>query len=107
MEGQKVKLLNALPLSALTSKSAVLEVREITPEEVRTLLANATFESYIGHAATSRVISQLIGREVPVNRGEARLEAGDVVIVVTLTRRVQGDVEVSLNDLRFFLVKVK
>jgi len=105
MEGQKtVKLLNALPLAALTSKSAVLEVREIAPEEIP---KDVKYESYIGHPATARALSQLIGQEIPVNRSEAKLMPGDTAIIAVLTKRVQGDVEVSLSDLRFFLVKIK
>jgi len=108
MEGQKtIKLLNALPIAAITTKSAILEIQEITAEQMRDLLVNATIESYIGHPSTSRAVSEIVGREIPTNRAEAKILPGDVLVVVTLTRRVQGDVEVTPGDLRFFLVKVK
>jgi len=105
MEGKTIKLLNALPIAALQITPATLVVREIKPEEVP---KNARYESYIGHPATAQLLSQLIGQEIPVNRGEAKLMPGDTILVVVLNKRVQGDVQqISVNDLRFFLVEIK
>jgi len=109
MEGPKtklVKILNALPIGALESPSAVIIVREVKPEEARQI-TSGDIESYIGHSSTARALSEILGREVPVNRGEARLRSGDTLLIAVLTKRVAGDQEVRPEDLRLFVVEIK
>jgi len=105
----KIKLLNALPLNALPPAAKVtMEIEEIVdPMDLRRIVANMKIESFIGHASTAKALQELLGQEVGVNRAEATLQRGDTVIVVVLKRRIQGDVDVNLADLRFFLVKIK
>jgi len=99
----RLKILNALPIGALQHSHAHIEVREITPEKAREYAKSHEVESYIGHPSTAKALSQMLGVEVPVNRGEARLEHGDRLLIAVLTRRVQGtDVEVKPEDLRLF-----
>jgi len=107
MTGRKIKVLNALPIAAIQTQVATIRIRQITPEEARQLVATASeVESYIGHASTATALTQILGREVKVNRTEAALNIGDELIVAVLTRRVQGDVEVKPEDLRLYHVVI-
>jgi len=109
MEGQKrvLKILNALPIGALATNEATLIVREIRPEEAREIAQNTIIESYVGHASTAKALAQILGKEVAVNRAEARLNRGDLLLVAVLTKRVVGDQEVQPQDLRLFFVEIK
>lgn len=48
---------------------------------------NIPIESAVGHASTAAIMSDLLGREVPVNRCEYRQEPGDTAIVFKLRGR--------------------
>jgi len=107
MEAKRLKILNALPIGALNTSEAILVVREVGKEEARQLAQNATIESYIGHASTAKALTLILGKEIAVNRAEARLNRGDLLLVAVLTRRVAGDQEISPEDLRLFVVEIK
>jgi len=103
-------LLNSLPVSALPDNSAVL-VRKIDWHLAKQLVSRFrdlgyAVISYIGHQSTAEVISAELGLQVGVNRGEARLQHGDHALVFTLSRRVQGDVKVTKDDLAVYHVFV-
>jgi len=106
MTGRKIKVLNALPVGALQVSTATIRIRQISAEEARRIVENVEIESYIGHASTATALTQILGREVKVNRAEAALNIGDELIVAVLTRRVQGDVEVKPEDLRLYHVVI-
>jgi len=106
----KLYLLNALPLNALPKSAAVL-VREIDWSFAKQLVQRFVeygfaVASYIGHQSTAEVISAELGLKIEVNRGEAKLEHGDHALVFTLTRRVQGDVKISKEDLKIYHVLI-
>lgn len=46
------------------------------------------WESYIGYPETARVLSALLGVDVPVSRAETVLDCGDVMLVARLKYRV-------------------
>lgn len=48
-------------------------------------IASADFMSVIGHADTAAVVSNILNREVPVNRISVRLEKGDILYVAQVT----------------------
>jgi len=62
-------------------------------------------ESYIGHQTTAQLISKVCGKDIPVERREAKFQPGDVVLVFALNRRVSGEV-VDLKPADFRLFKV-
>ncbi|MEM4182184.1 MAG: DUF1874 domain-containing protein, partial [Candidatus Pacearchaeota archaeon] len=67
------------------------------------------FESYVGHEATSRVLSGILGVNVPFNRAQASLEAGDIILIASLRKRLgEGQVlnEVRHEDLALILCEV-
>ena len=102
-----VKLLNAIPASAIPEGGATLEVKEITWEEACRILETSDIESYIGHEATARVISKMCGKDVPVERREAKFAEGEIALVFALNRRVSGEVtELKPADFRIFKIEV-
>ena len=102
----KVKLLNAIPVSALPS-NCTIGVIETNWVEACALINNSVVESYIGHASTASLISKMCGKQIDVNRSEAKLHKGDVAIVFALNRRVSGDVsEVRPEDFRILILDI-
>lgn len=104
---EKIVLLNALvPVS---NSPAITISMPITLEEARELIGKAEkIESYIGHEATAKLLSQLFGREVPVNRGMYIPNREDLAIVVRLKKRLEKpeDVKnVKPEDIELLLVR--
>jgi hypothetical protein len=101
----KVVLLNAV---IPPKRPTLIAISPISAEGAKKIVAKAkTVESYIGHEATAKLLSELLSTSVPVNRGEYAPKAGDVAIVVRLKRRLQTpqDVkEVKPEDLEFYVV---
>ena len=50
-------------------------------------LAGEGFISAIGHAGTAALMSELLGLEVPANRGAIRMKPGDEALVFRLLER--------------------
>ena len=86
---KKVYLSNAFSLSMLTENKQqyLIEVKEITLEEVKTLL-NDGFISAVGHEPTAQLLSEMLGISVSPNRIAIKLEKGDSVIVFQLMQRL-------------------
>ena len=54
----------------------LIRSRKINPSEIP-----ADVESAIGHADTARIVSGILGREVPAERKDVHLKRGDVLYV--------------------------
>jgi hypothetical protein len=82
---------NSFALSML-SWPADIRVEPASLDEVREGLAGG-FTSAVGHEATARVFSTLLGVEVPVNRVQLRLNLGELLYVgQVMTRLPEGRV---------------
>jgi len=102
----KVKLLNAIPVSALPS-NCTISIIETNWVEACTLINNSEVESFIGHASTASLISKMCGKNIPVNRAETKLHKGEVAIVFAINRRISGDVaDVKPEDFRILILDV-
>jgi len=104
---EKIVLLNALiPVS---NRPAIIISMPITVEEARELIRKAEkIESYIGHEATAKLLTQLFEKEIPMNRGTYTPENYDLAIVVRLKKRLEKpeDVKnVKPEDIEFLLVR--
>ncbi len=64
----------------LAALPSTIEVREITVEQARNLLAEG-LESAVGHADTAAVFSNVLGLPVATNRATVSLSKGDMVVV--------------------------
>lgn len=68
---------NSFSLNMLAyDEFTLIRARNITPAEVP-----ADAVSVIGHADTARVVSGILGREIPANRANVTLESDDILYV--------------------------
>jgi len=110
MESKKIYVLNTLiiPIDFSKHPKATVLMEKISVEEVKQILTNNPFVSAVGHEATAKLLSQLFGVSIPVNRIAIYLEPGDTGIHFFLkTRLPEGKVlsEAELKTLDFWLVK--
>jgi len=73
-------LCNSFSLNMLASLPAQPAFRELTLEEVRTVLA-AGFQSAVGHADTAAVFQDVLGLEVTAVRATLQLQTGQEAII--------------------------
>jgi len=71
---------NAFALSMLTTPESTLRCRKVTIEEAKSLLSSQGWASCIGHEDLAKVVSGLLGLEVPANRVSVSLNQGDMLI---------------------------
>lgn len=60
--------------------NVILTKNNITPEEAKELLKKG-FQSAVGHADIARILSGMIGIEIPMNRVNVALNQGDTLIM--------------------------
>ena len=109
MESEKIYVLNTLivPIDFSKYPKATVVLQKISVEEAKQILSK-DFISAVGHEATAKLLTQLLGVEIPVNRIAIYLEPGDTGIHFFLkTRLPEGKVlsEAELKTLDFWLVK--
>ena len=103
-------------LSSLGDTEATVSIRTLDLVEARQLLSENRWQSAVGHEATARIISKVLGVDVPAERKQVALGEGDKVLVFQLLQRLpEGKVlgeeelaEVVRNQKwRFVLVEVE
>ena len=102
----RIILANAFSLSMLSKLPALIRVEEISVSEVKQLLAHG-FESAIGHESTAKLLSQLLGVEVPVKRVMVTLEQSTTLIVFQLLERLPEGKILSETELKELIQKGK
>jgi len=113
-----IYLCNSFTLSMLSPSllegGVLVKASPISLGEVKALLQEG-FVSAVGHESTARVLSSLLGTDVPFNRVQISVEEGDVIIsfqfLVRLPEgKVLGDDEVlalyNEGKIKFFRVEV-
>ena len=102
-----ILLLNA----AVMPTEGVYTLKRISKSDFQTILCGAAatgnFPSYIGYPETARIIEGLTGVPVEVNRQQAVLKSGDIMLIVKLRQRVtdpanKGTLELSMDDFEFY-----
>lgn len=91
----KTYLSNAFSLQMLDMSAAhEIHAAPVTAEETAQALSGG-FTSAIGHADTARVVSGMLGLDVPANRANIRLTAADALYVAQVTggRLLEGATE--------------
>jgi len=106
----KVYLLNTLIVPIDFDKHPLVHVvmEKISVEEAKQILTNNPFVSAIGHEATAKLLSQLLGIVIPANRISIFFEPDDIGIHFFLkTRLPEGKIltEEELKNLDYWLVK--
>jgi len=78
-----IYLCNSFTLSmidpSLLEDGAIIKASPISMGEVKALLKEG-FVSAVGHESTARVLSVLLGTDVPFNRAQIAIKEGDVII---------------------------
>ena len=102
---------NAFSLSMLSDLPSLVAVREISADDVRTLLSVTNFTSAVGHESTAQVLSRMLGLEVAFNRIQVQLKKNDLLIVFQLLTRLEegrvlSEEEVKALPHKFLLVQV-
>jgi hypothetical protein len=76
------------------------KLSSITLEQAQKLVNENDFDSYIGHQATSEILSILLGTEVPMNRQQFKQEVGQKALIFKLNSRLQeGKVLTTIQDI--------
>ena len=76
------------------------KLSNITLEQAQKLVNENDFDSYIGHQATSEILSILLGTEVPMNRQQFTQEIGQKSIIFKLNSRLQeGQVLTTIQEI--------
>ncbi len=94
--------------NALVPAKGLIFYTPISAEVAKEILSNKTeIFSFVGHPSTAKVLSELSGKEIQVNRSEYKPGAGDIVLIVRLKKRLPApqEAEVKLEDLEFALAR--
>lgn len=76
------------------------KLSSITLEQAQKLVNENDFDSYIGHQATSEILSIVLGTEVPMNRQQFKQEIGQKAIIFKLNSRLQeGQVLTTIQEI--------
>jgi len=123
-KAKRVVVVNAFSLSML-KLSALVSVHEISKEElektiefIRGQVAKGKLQIYsvVGHESTAKLLTNLLGVEIKVNRERYVMDESDILFVMQLLVRLEPGRELNLSDLqqlldegkvKFYLVSVK
>ncbi len=75
------------------------EFAPITVEAAREWAADDV-NSAVGHAGTAALLSEILGREIPVNRVSIKMESGDEALVLRVLQRLPEGTVLSSEELR-------
>ena len=106
----RIYLSNAISMNMFDiEKYALLRIEKYDVEKVKRTIEyakeNGMFISAVGHESTAKVLTAIIGVEIPANRIAIKYEPGDLIIVAQLKsgRIPEGAVltEEELKNLKF------
>ena len=102
-------ILNTLvvPVDFQTKQDYMISLWKIDLETARKFVKEKPFISAVGHEATAKVLTELLGVEIPFNRITVKMKEGDSALHFVLrTRLPEGKVlnEEELRQLDFDLV---
>jgi len=93
-------VLNSLiiPVNFDKYEKVQVKLKKISLEEAKEILKNQ-FISAVGHEGTARMLSELLGIEVPTNRITIFMEPGDIAVHFFLKERVAEGKILSKEEL--------
>jgi predicted AlkP superfamily phosphohydrolase/phosphomutase len=105
-----IYILNSLivPINFDKYKKVQVKLERISPEEAKEILKNHQFISAIGHEGTSKLLTDILGVNIPTNRTSVYFEPGDTGIHFFLKERLpEGKVlsKEELEKLQYWIVK--
>ena len=103
------KLINSAMMPNL---SASYHCRPLTASEFAEALRSEPFESYVGYPETARILSELAGIEIPLNRAQTVVEPGDKLLIARLKYRLadpgqKGQTRHTSEDFEFAICEVE
>jgi len=102
-----VHLLNAAVMPAATGiYTSSTITKEAFANEVKAAMNTKCLVSYIGYPETAKLLTELCGVEIPINRTETILKDRDIILIAKLIYRVKqpgqkGQVAPTLDDFEF------
>lgn len=90
-----ITLLNSSILTAF----GAYRYEPLALEAARHLVANG-FVSAIGHESTAKILSELLGEQVPVRRDDYQQQVGDQAIVFKLKRRAPEGAILTMEEIQ-------
>jgi hypothetical protein len=92
----KIYILNA---PVLTSYGRYV-FRKITVTKAKKILSSENFVSAVGHEATAKFLTQLLGIDIPFNRIQIKMSKGDKAVVFRLIDRLPEGKVLSEEELK-------
>jgi hypothetical protein len=95
-------LLNSqiIPLDWKSTNFYVIRIKKIDVNQARQLVNQNQFISAIGHDSTAKLLSMLLGIDIPVNRIQVEMTSGDIGLHFVLKRRLpEGQVIKTIQEL--------
>lgn len=83
----------ALFNGTVATTNGIYSIQNIDIETARKYVEQNSFISAIGHEATAQIMSELLGKEIPMNRIQFHQQVGQIAIVFKLnTRPPEGNI---------------
>lgn len=82
-------ILNSATLPLKSGKEYTIKAREVGIEEAKELLKKEKFTSAVGHEATAKMLTDVFGVEIPMNRIQIFLDKGDKLLSIILKKRLE------------------
>ncbi len=111
-----ISISNALAINMLPF-GGELKITPVTLEDVRKITSDKVVKSFVGHSATARLLSSLLGVEVPANREMFQFdwENNTLIVFSMMTRLPEGRelTEAEIKDLynkgllKFYVVELE
>ncbi len=96
----EIAISNALSISMIPF-GGELKIIPATLEDVKRLIKDRTVKSYVGHPATAKLISAILGVEVPVSREMFSFDwENNVLIVFSMLVRLSENKELSEAEIK-------
>lgn len=76
-----LQVCNAFSLNMLPPGAVLVNVVDVSVEDIRDLTSRRPLESVIGHPDTAAVFSTTLGLELPFNRATVKLQRGQDILV--------------------------
>jgi len=92
---KKLALLN----TTIATVDGVFEVRTISLEQARELVQSNELLSAIGHDSTAKIMTELLGVNVPMNRIQFEQEQGQTALVFKLKGRAPEGVVLTKEEI--------
>lgn len=106
---KKIKVLNGFPMGAMPEEAEIISY-EVKLEKAKKLVVSNWYESYVGHADTASILTQMLGVPIEFNRCSAVFEIGDIILTCAYTGPRLPEGATSLPEgakFRFFISEIR